>query len=277
MSGSSRILAILLRPAVTFALRRGLKVREILLVVKELLLEEAERLLAQRGEQPSVSRLAVMTGLQRRDVVKVGEGSPETPSQLSIITKLIGSWEQDPKFSKKKLPRPLSFEGTQSEFAELVASISQDISPYTLLFELERLGIVVRREKSLILAQRAYSLRGDSDDSYELLGQDITDLINAVDSNIHQKKEIPNLHITTRYDNICTSKLPEIRQWILERGAAFHSELREVLSKADKDLNPTLFKEKGGGQVVVGSFSLSSLDDESEVALNATDKGKVRS
>jgi hypothetical protein len=56
---------------------------------------------------------------------------------------------------------------------------------------------------------------------------------------------------------------PRIREWLLQKGAALHAEVREFVGSFDKDINPSRYAEPGGVRVTVGSFSLC---EESEGA-----------
>ncbi|MFO0416762.1 MAG: DUF6502 family protein [Pseudomonadota bacterium] len=255
-NASASILRSLLRPAARFALRRGVKVRAILEELKGLLVEEARGELLRVGEEVSVSKLSVMTGLQRRDVQRVAAPIAEAPQQLDLLTRVIGAWCMGEGFSRGANPMDLSFEGSDSDFSRLVRGISSDLNPATVLFELERLNLVERRGQELRLLWNAYQISGDVDDAYTLLERDIAALIDGVDSNIKGAHGVPNLHISTRFDNVSVEALGRIREWILAKGAEFHAALREYVGSFDKDINPTRYSERGGAKVTIGSFSL---------------------
>src|SRR5262249_10280823 len=149
-------------------------------------------------------------------------------------------------------------EGEESEFADLIKSVSVDISPYTVLFGLEQAGLVTRNDGKLELVRKVYSNPENLEESLAMLSQDVDDLIHAVEKNTLDQPKVPNLHITTVFDNICQDDLEKIRLWLLDKGTTFHEEARAYLSKFDKDANPRLFARSGGARVVVSAFSLSS-------------------
>ena len=254
---SATLLSQLLRPAVRFALRRGVKIRTIVESLKNLLLEEAALELGRISEEPSVSKLSVMTGLQRREVQRVASPTSETAQHLDLMTRIIGAWCSDDRFSRGTKPRELANNGADGEFATLVRSVSQDLNPATVLFELERLRLVEHEGDIVRLLWSAYQISGDVDDAYTLLQRDIHTLVEGVDSNIRQESTIPNLHISTNFDNVSVDAVPEIREWILRKGAAFHAEVREYVGSFDKDINPSRYSQKGGAKITVGSFSLT--------------------
>jgi hypothetical protein len=272
---SASILRNLLRPAVRFALRRGVKVRSIVDELKSLLIEEARRELRRAKQDLTVSKLSVMTGIQRRDVQKISSPLTESEQHLDLMTRLIGSWCSNEKFSRKGTPIALSFEGAQSDFAELVRGVSLDLNPSTALFELDRLGLVERKGQELKLLWNAYQISGDVDDAYTLLERDIRNLIESVDRNITQSSTIPNLHISTHFDNVSVNEIPAVREWLLKKGAALHAEAREFIGSLDKDLNPARYAEAGGARVTLSSYSLCELPQtKEEESVEVTDESR---
>jgi hypothetical protein len=172
------------------------------------------------------------------------------------MTRVIGAWCANPKFSKGARALEIPLEGGENDFSSLVRGVSQDVNPATVLFELERLRLVERSGDRLRLLWNSYQISGDIDDAYLLLQRDIHALVEGVDSNIRQTSSAPNLHISTQFDNVSVEAAPRIREWLLQRGAAFHAEARDFIGSFDKDINPARYAEPGGVRVTVGSFSL---------------------
>ena len=141
----------------------------------------------------------------------------------------------------------------------MIRAMSKDLHPGTLLFELERLGLVVRDEKSVKLKTMVYVPKGKPEEAFQLLGNDLQDLELAVEENVFGSLEVPNLHASTEYTNIRAESADLLRRWILERGSQFHADLREKFSEYDLDLNPPQAGSKVGQdqslRVVVGTFS----------------------
>lgn len=224
--------------------------------LKTLLVDEAHRELARSNEDHTVSKISVMTGLQRRDVQRVTSLDADPSKHLDLMTRVIGAWTTSERFSRGCKPHALSYEGPTSDFADLVRSISTDLNPSTILFEMERLALVERVGPEIKLLWNAYQMSGDIDDAYTLLERDIRTLVEGVDNNITSASPIPNLHISTRFDNVSKDQLRTIREWLLAKGAAFHAEAREFIGSFDKDINPSRYTEPGGAKVSLTSFSL---------------------
>lgn len=254
----AHIVEIVLFPIIRFCFRRAIKFQEFSEVARHLYVRCAEESLSKAGYDSNVSRVAIATGLQRREVTRILKQPDTIEPEPAMLHKVIGQWSGSAQFLERGKPRRLAFKGASSEFVELVQSVSQDLNAYTVLFELERLGLVRRERSHLVLIADTVNPGRDVKRGVELLASDMGDLIEAVEENIFAEHVVPNHHIKTHYDNIVVEALPKIRQWLLERGAKFHREARAYLSKFDKDLHPHLHAKKGNARVAIGSFSVTS-------------------
>ncbi|MCO6430852.1 MAG: hypothetical protein J5J00_08320 [Deltaproteobacteria bacterium] len=252
-----KCLRLVLRPIARFSLQRAINIQDLVESLKFVLISVAKEELEAGGEKPNVSKLSIMTGMHRRDVMRIlaSDEIPDRPAGLT--SRIIGQWEQDSRFTTKAgVPRVLTVDGEDSEFAELVKLVSKDLHPGTILHELERLGVVEHVRGGVRVKARYESARGDPEKGYQILGADLADLINAADENVFGSAETPNLHARTEYDNIFVDDLPKIREWLLKEGSAFHQKARNYLSRFDKDINPHI-KKDGGARVVLGTYSLA--------------------
>lgn len=246
------------RALVRVAVRHGVRIQEATDLLKVAFVEAAIEELESLGAKVNVSKVAAMTGLQRRDVAGLLErnagGNAEQPS-ANLMTRVLGLWQSGKRFQDGKgSARELAFDEGANSFVNLVQEISTDLNPYTVLFELERLGLVKREGPSVILRHEAFDVRRDLTHGLDLLSGDVERLVATVGENLNETQLAPNLHITTSYDNLSSSDMPAIRAWVLERGAKFHKEVRTYLSKFDLDLNP----RRRGATTDRKSFSLTS-------------------
>ena len=250
-----RCLKTIIRPVARFSIKHSLTIKELLEAAKIAMLEIAEEELARGGEKVNVSRLSVLTGIHRRDVMRLTREGDKLEDSQNLISRILGQWEQDPRFvTASGAPRVLSVDGEDNEFKELVELISKDLNPGTVLFQLERTGLVERGPRGLKLLRKVQSLQDDIAAGYQLLASDVEELSLAVQENLEGSLETPHLHARTEYDNLFVKDIPEVRSWLLKEGTAFHERARTFLSKFDKDLNPSR-KDPAGSRVVVGTFS----------------------
>lgn len=247
-------LRLLLVPVLGFCLRRSIKLQELLECIKVVFLEVAIADMQRKGIPMSNSRLTVMTGVHRRDTARLSARQLRIDRPENLIARVIGQWQQGKQFCTSiGKPRILSL--AKGDFNKLVSSVSKDLNPYTVLFELERTGAVKRTKHGLKLETRIFIPRQDVVGGFKLLSNDCEDLIQSVEENVFADPELPHLHIKTEYNNIPTSALSDIRKWIFREGSAFHQKVRNYISKFDRDINPTMTSKKGRIRVAVASFS----------------------
>jgi hypothetical protein len=244
----------MLKPVVRLCLQRAIGIQEIIEIVKSCMIESAIEEIEKGGDKANTSRLSVMTGLHRRDVTRLTGGTFEIKEPVSIVSRVAGQWERDSRFNTKTgQPRILSYENNNSDFAKLVATVSRDMHHGTVLFEMNRLGMIEYVKGGIKLIIKTHNLRSDPQKAYQLVAADIGGLIETTTENL-ESSDLPNLQVRTEYDNLFQEDLPTIKEWVLKEGSEFHQRVRAFLSKFDADINPHIRKD-AGGKVSVSSFS----------------------
>lgn len=262
-------LQILIRPFIKFCVHRGYTIQDLLTAAKHVFVEIAEEEINKTSERVNTSRISMLTGVHRLDVNRIFRDREALPSEpLSFLGRIVGQWEQDRRFcSKGGKPRTLTYLGDSSEFKDLVWSVSRNVAPGTVLFEMERCNLVEKQGDRLKLIKDLQTLERDPEEGYKLLSSDLETLMHSVEQNIEETSRIANLHIRTEYDNILIDKIPEIRKWLIAEGKAFHKRAREFIAQFDLDITPLgEDNQAGGGRVVVQAFSFTEPADRIEVS-----------
>ncbi|WKZ56242.1 MAG: DUF6502 family protein [Bdellovibrionota bacterium] len=253
------LLRMVLKPLLRVCMRSQCTFQSIVDVVKVAFVEAAVEEIERTSTKVNVSRISVLTGLHRKDVTKIFRaGKTVLRSTEPLMTRIIGQWEQDRRFcGKSGRPRVLSCTGDDSEFSRLVRSVTDDVSPGTVLFELERSGVAVRTAHGLKLSRRTMPTKANERDKVELLGRDIGSMLQACDENLSGPPSPPHAHLRTEYDNVRVSDIPALRAFINRSSEAFHKRIRSFIAKHDLDIRPARNGEEvqGGGRVVVTTFS----------------------
>lgn len=247
----------LLKPICRLCVRNSIKLLDVVEILKASFVEAATEEIKAQGQTPSGSKVSIISGVHRKDIVRIQKDGVGLKSDKNIIAKVMVKWQHDPKFrTKAGEPRTLDAEGRNSEFASLVESVTGgNLSAYALLFEMERIGAIEKNGKRVKLVWRDYVSTGNAAEGFELLAGDADDLITSVEENIYTNPKVPNLHLKTEFDNISHESLPTVREWLLNEGSVFHKKVREFLSQFDIDLNPKLKGGRAGARVVFGAFS----------------------
>ncbi len=253
----------LLRPFARLCIRNGFRLQEILEPLKGAFVDAAVDELRTAGAEESVSKISVMSGVHRRDVSNFIKADQLPESAPSLLGKIIGQWQESKMFTDKNgKPKPLSVEGAMSEFSSLVKSVSSDLNPYTVLFELERINAIKKIDDRVSLVRNILDFQGNMLAGVEILAHDTADLYRAVEENCSLSEPIPNLHIRTEYDSIPVEHARDLKLWILGEGAKFQEKIQRHLSKFDVDV----LKKKRQAEDKYCRISVSSvgLVDESK-------------
>ncbi|MBX7144534.1 MAG: hypothetical protein K1X79_08805 [Oligoflexia bacterium] len=247
-------LQLMLKPALRFCLRHSISVQEIYEATKKVFVEVAKEDLERRGHKINSSRLCAATGLHRAEILRVlGGETAERP--LGYITRIIGQWQIDRRFTTSNgKPRVLSCETDDSEFSDLVRSVVTDIRPGTLLFELERLGIVTKTTKGVRLDMKAYVPKDNPAEGFKLFAKDMAHLMSSIEENIYEQPHPPNHHLRTEFDNLRLDAVPALRKFLYNEGERFHRKLRKFLGRYDLDVTPKT-GQVGGVGAIFASFS----------------------
>ena len=247
---NQELLWLIFKPLAKFCVKRSITIQVALEALKRAFIEAAKEELESRGEKVNISKIAVVSGMHRRDVMRIHRSDEPSGIPQTLISKVLTQWEQSSEYSTTGgKGRVLNLE---TDFKALVSSVSQDLNPATVLFELERSKLVERTSRGIKL-RRAEQIITDPTSAYKILSSDVEDLIFTVDKNIFDGSEV-DLHARTEFDNIRVQDVPKIKKWLLEEGRKLHQKARSLLAKHDNDANPLPDKE-AGVKVSLGSFA----------------------
>ena len=244
----------LITPVIRFCLRHGITFGQFTEIAKSAFVKEAQKALSLGGSDSSASKVSIMTGVHRAEVSRISVGEPKSDLHAGLLSRIIGQWQLSKQYSIKGKPKPLSFEGTSSEFANLVSSVSKEISHYSVLFELQRLNAVEHLDNKIYLRTAEHGTREDISKAMASVSEDIEALLMATEHNVSFTHLPSQLQLRTFFDNVQINKLEEIQSWILAEGQKLHSIARDKIGPLDLDVNPVK-DTNGGGSVTIGTFA----------------------
>ncbi len=156
---AAQALSQLLRPLARLMIDHGVHLPAMLELLKAALVDEAQAAYALDHKGSSDTRIALLTGVHRKDVRRLRDAphSTQAPSpMIPLAASVVARWISDPRFlNADQSPRLLARtpgRGTAGEpdFTALVAEISRDVGARTVLDELARLGVVERRDDGMV-------------------------------------------------------------------------------------------------------------------------------
>ena len=154
----------LLKPIARIMIRGGVNWKEFAEIAKGAFVQAASEDYGIDGRQTNASRVALLTGLSRREVARVrgltGNGELETESDIQEgpIPRLLAGWHQDPDFlDATGKPRALPNKTEAGGFRDLLKRYAGDIPPVAFTKELARLGLIEDRAGMLVVRSRNFT------------------------------------------------------------------------------------------------------------------------
>lgn len=269
----------LLRPLVRILIDRGVSFDRFAAMARAVYVEVAERDFALPGRKPSVSRISVLTGLTRKEVVRLLEEprpeDAESAASYNRAARVVTGWLQEhPMEGTASGAAPLPLEGDRS-FAAVVRRYSGDMPVRAVLDELVRVGAVRVREGEVELVYRHYIPPMGETRKLVYLGEDAADLISTIGHNLKAQPGEARFQRKVFYDNVPVESLEALRALARGKGEQALDELAREMSKHDRDVNP----ERGGTgrmRAVVGIYYAEEMFHPPESADSATKATGVR-
>ncbi len=236
---------VLMSPLVRILLRHGISYAEFAEVAKAVYVETAIRDFKVVGKRATRTRIAVITGLTRKEVKRVIDEAVKERYELKTSYNRLGrvlvGWHTDPEFiGPYGMPLELQYEsGNPADvtFAGLVKKHSGDMSPRSILDELVRVGAVLETEGSWYrVLRRDYIPEAQGVHNFERVGGVIKNFINTIDFNM--TKSAPGKgrfeRMVVADDGIRTQDLPKFDAYLRDRCQSLLEEIDNWLTKLPK-------------------------------------------
>lgn len=140
-------LLLALKPLTRALLQAGIGHREFTEISKTAFVETATKDYGLRGRPTNISRVAVMTGLTRKEVRRIRDkaasGKSAVVARTAPMAEILHRWYSDQQFlSTEGKPKDLKFDGGDVSFAGLVKKYGGDIPPGAMRTELKRIKAI---------------------------------------------------------------------------------------------------------------------------------------
>lgn len=224
-----------MRPLVRMAIKRGVSVDDFYVWLKAIYVEEAEGFTI-KGKKQSTSRIALLTGLDRKEVARLRKLNQDMDVLLLQQTKrtnrairAINAWQKEEKYSDGQgNPKPLPLHGEAPSLESLVDEHCGDVSVVTVLTELEQSGVVaVQEDGTVALKSTSYIPHEDNQELLFLMGQAAHDLLGTSAYNIEQQGEASRLQLSVAYNRVSPEVIAKLKVLI-------EADSLELLHKLDR-------------------------------------------
>jgi hypothetical protein len=238
----------ILRPLIKISMRSGVRYEEFCRVVKGVYIESAIRDgIGLPGDQ-SASKIAMATGITRREIelhVIDSQNLPRTkPTIQAALSEILHRWHTESLFlGPYGIPLEVEFSASAGRsFSELVRQVDPSVDPSVLLEELLRSGAVVRSgEKHFKVVSRTFLVPEPmSQVMLEYFGNTVTDLMNTLEFNMDPARSSKRLQRSVYADRGLNKKqLAEFEAFAAAKAQEFMVEIDNWLGDTSaKATNP---------------------------------------
>lgn len=224
-------------------LRQGMSFAEFAELAKREYMEIAWDEFTPEGARPSDSRVAIMTGLTRKEVKRLRESRDEhsapTRQHKNRASRVLSGWHRDPDYcGEDGAPRCLTMDEGKFNFSTLVKQYSGDMPPRAMLDELERVGAVSVLEDGRIQANnRSYIPHSEDPEIIRLFGDSVGDLINTWAHNLESQNGDKWLQRHVRSPRVSARAVPLFKRLAKDNGRQFLETLEDWLLSHEPDTN----------------------------------------
>ena len=181
-----------LKPIARLCIHFGIDHRNISEMLKAAFVSVAKEEFKVNGKSQTDSRIALLTGVHRKDVRRLLGRAPEktTGHQQGLIANLIAQWLGTPELlDQDGEPKPIPrnpHPDYKISFFSLAETLTNDIHPRALMDECVNRGIIKLTDDGMVhLIVESLVPAGDLDEKAHFFGQNIHDHISAAEHNLN--------------------------------------------------------------------------------------------
>jgi hypothetical protein len=230
----------ILRPLVRILLRNGIPSDALTELVRKTYVDVAEEEFAIEGKRQTLSRISVITGLNRKEVSRLRSLPPLDRSDevwWNRAAHVLASWLRDETFLDRKgdpLDLPFASQDSGPSFTELVRRHSGDMRPRSVADELLRMGAIEEADGRLRMTSRGYVPAADPERILDILGIDTAEFIETIDHNLQAGGDDTLVQLKVLSDNVPAKHLKEFNAYSARLSRNVLEELSRWLSERDQ-------------------------------------------
>ncbi len=232
----------LLKPIARILIRGGISWKEFADLGKYAFVEAASEDYGIAGRQTNASRVALLTGLSRREVARIREShSPDQDSEESEvretqIPRLLAGWHQDSDFlDRDGKPRELLKTDRAGEFGDLLKRYAGDIPPVAFTKELLRLKLIKEQDGKYIVLSRVFTPDLSDPSLLRQAGLTLHDHASTVAHNLNNQREGgPRFERLVSNLNVSQETSDKFHELLKTEGQQFLEQLDAWLSEHDQ-------------------------------------------
>jgi hypothetical protein len=235
-----------LRPLARILLRSGISYKQFADTAKRAFVHESFAEKDMRGRQINASRVAVRTGLSRKEVRRLLEtgglsgeaGVGTSVSHSGPPAKVLHAWHMDRRFlAQDSTPLDLSFDDGHPSFCDVVRAVAGDVPPGAVRAELKRAGAIVDLSDGRMRAVKRYFVPGDFDEkAITVISGILFPLTAGIDHNANPGRKAEGFIQRFAYsDRIDRVAVPVFRSWARVEATRFIESMDDWLASNEKE------------------------------------------
>ena len=265
-----KAVVMLCRPLIRLLIEKGMTFPQFRELMKELYVEVADKHFPLDGNNPSDSRIFVLTGVHRKDIKRIrqqaGNGSEPIISSASLSGEIVARWTSMPEYlDDKGKARQLLKNGKNNEvgFEQLVSSVNKDVRPKVILEEWLRLNIVRLKDDYVVLNKSAFVPNKEFTEMAYYLGHNVHDHMASCVNNI-LAENAPMLERSVYYASLTENSVNELNTIASKKGNEL---LQHLNKKAIKLYDADKHKENAIYRIRLGVYWYQTqLDTEHDIS-----------
>ncbi len=231
--------SILMRPIARILLRCGVTWKEVAELIKLIYVDVATADYGKHGRPANASRVAILTGLSRRDVKRArdaleeGSGAALEPlTRINHASRVLSGWFQDQDFlDGKGAPRLLPLAGERG-FAGLTKRYAPDIPSTAMLKELKSVGAVTATAAGRLRVKMRYYAPAAPDEAAVLrAGSVLEDIGHTVTENLLREETHARFEGRATNVHVPRAARKAFREFMEVRGMEFLEDVDHWLSE----------------------------------------------
>ena len=233
----------LLLPVVRFVLRHGVTISDFEELTKDAYVEVARQDYGIDGRPTNNARVAMLTGLSRREVAKIrdrllGDGLLADDSQGNRISQILTGWHVDPEFTDEDgQPKVLPATGPTGSLPSLLKRYAGDLPHGAIRKEMQQRALIEEQnDGSFRVLRRDYVFSELAPEFVNRLGVALHDHAATLEHNLNEDRlAAPRFEAIA--DNVCVkpSTYRAFQKLVEERGLSFLAEMDGWLSENETE------------------------------------------
>jgi len=241
----ARAVVSMLRPLIRLLIRHEFTHEDLTALIRQTYVEVAYDHFSIPDTEMTISRVAVLTGLSRKEVVRFRDGLNNNEALLKLkpnrAQRVVHGWLSDPEFLDEQsnpLDLPLSNKknGKQhASFLALVKRYSGDITNGAVLEELNLVGVTNQPDEHTVqLVNSAYVPRTDELEQIRVVATSVADLFDTALHNIESGSVKKRFQRQVVYSDVSEEFVDEFKQLTTKKATPVIQELNAHLAKCRK-------------------------------------------